>query len=154
MNYITRHLPFFLIFFLASVPLLLRAQENRSGNHCGVSKSPYRLLMDSGKTVYIANCQSCHQADGMGISNLYPPLKGKVTGIDKSNLIEMLLGSHPSLTGQTGTAASQVMSSHTALRDQEIAEVLTYIRNSFGNKASAVKPSEVKTERNQTTKAE
>ena len=42
-----------------------------------------------------------------------------------------------------GDTFSNVMASHDFLKDQEIADVLTYVRNSFGNKAAAVSPSEV-----------
>ena len=154
MNYITRPYLSVLIIFLASVPLLIRAQENRSGNHCGVSKSPYRLSMDSGKAVYLNNCQYCHQPDGMGVLNRYPPLNGQAITGDKSKLIEILIVSHTSLAEQKGNEASYIMPPNPAMKDQEIADVLTYIRNSFGNRASSVKPSEVKAERNKTKKAE
>jgi mono/diheme cytochrome c family protein len=45
------------------------------------------------------------------------------------------------------TLYSNVMAHHNFLKDQEIADVLTYVRNSFGNKGTAVKPAEVKAAR-------
>jgi len=154
MNHIPRPLFSWLLVILASVPLLVIAQENRAGNHCGVSKSPYRLSMDSGKAVYIANCQSCHQPDGMGILNRYPPLNGKAIAGEKGKLIEILIAAHASPGEQEGKVSSYVMPANPSMNNQDIADVLTYIRNSFGNKASAVKPGEVKEERNKPKKTE
>jgi mono/diheme cytochrome c family protein len=137
----------FLIIFLVSVPSILQAQQNREGNHCAVSKSPYRLSMDSGKVGYMRQCVSCHQADGMGVVNSNPPLSGIVVTGDKKKLIEILVGTHASPEEKSGNKPSYVMPPNPEMEDQEIADVLTYIRNSFGNKASAVKPAEVKAER-------
>jgi len=154
MNYISRVFFSFQLLFLAFVPHLIKAQETRSGNHCGVSKSPYRLAMDSGKAVYSGNCQFCHQADGLGVLNRYPPLNSKVVTGDKTQLIEILVGTHASPAEQESPVASYVMPPNPSMKDQEIADVLTYIRNSFGNKASQVKSSEVKVARNKTKPAE
>lgn len=147
MNCYSRTFFSFLIVFLVSVPSILRAQENREGNHCAVTKSPYRLAMDSGKVEYMRRCGSCHQADGMGVLNSDPPLKGTVVAGDKKKLIEILINAHPSQEKKSGEISPSVIPPNPEMKDQEIAEVLTYIRNSFGNKASAVKPAEVKAER-------
>src|SRR5450432_2940843 len=135
------------IFILISVPAFLNAQSGRQGNHCGVQKSSYRLSMDSGKVVYIKQCLSCHQADGRGVTNINPPLDGKVVTGDKKKLIEIVINGqviHEEINGKT---YQNTMPPNPNIIDQEIADVLTYIRNSFGNKASAVNLSEVKSAR-------
>jgi len=147
MNCRTRTFYSFLIVVLLSVPSILQAQENREGNHCAVAKSPYRLSMDSGKAVYMRQCVSCHQADGMGVLNSDPPLHGMVVIGDKKKLIEILIGEHASKEEQDGKVPQYVMPLNQEMKDQEIADVLTYIRNSFGNKTSTVKPVEVKSAR-------
>jgi len=130
----------FLIFCMVILPALLKAQ----GNHCAVKKTPYRLSMDSGKKIYSVQCLTCHQADGLGVSNMNPPLNGKGILGDKKKLIAIVikgLATHEEIDGQT---YQNVMPAHPEMKDQDIADVLTYIRNSFGNKASSVKVSEVK----------
>jgi len=133
----------FLIFCLVFTPAFLKAQ----GNHCAVKKSPFRISMDSGKVVYAKQCLACHQADGLGVPNMNPPLNGKDVLGDKSKLIEIVIKgliAHQEIDGQ---AYQNVMPAHPEMKDSQIADVLTYIRNSFGNKASSVKLSEVKSTR-------
>lgn len=143
MNFKIRSLFSFLVFLLGSLPALC-AQSNSEGNHCAVSKSPYRMAMDSGKAVYVSQCNSCHQADGQGILKLSPPLIGKVVTGDKRKLIEILIGDHASSEEITDNSSPYVKPVNPERSDRDIAYVLTYIRNSFGNKASSVKVSEVK----------
>lgn len=101
-----------------------------------------------GQKLYVQNCLACHNPEGTGAVGLYPPLAKSnwVTG-DKSRLIRtMLLG----LSGPievNGESYNQEMPAYSHLSDQQIAEILTYIRNSFGNKADAVIEGEVFIER-------
>jgi mono/diheme cytochrome c family protein len=132
-----------LLIFLTCAPVLLMAQAA----HCAVKKSPFRISMDSGKVVYAGQCLVCHQADGLGVSNMNPPLTGKQVSGDKSKLISIVitgLATHQEIEGQS---YPNVMPANPNMKDEEIADVLTYIRNSFGNKATSVKTSEVKTTR-------
>jgi mono/diheme cytochrome c family protein len=134
----------FILLFMISVPAFLKAQVN---NHCVVKKSPYRLSLDSGKKIYAMQCLACHQADGLGASPMNPPLTGKRVLGDKKKLIEIVilgLATHEEIDG---TKYQNVMPPHPEMKDQQVADVLTYIRNSFGNKASPVKASEVKASR-------
>src|SRR3981081_2881250 len=79
------------IFILLCAPVSLVAQSGRKGNHCAVQKSPYRVSMDSGKVVYLKQCLSCHKADGLGVSNVNPPLNVKVVAGDKTKLIGIII---------------------------------------------------------------
>jgi mono/diheme cytochrome c family protein len=138
--------PRFIIFFcfIFLLPALIKAQE---GNHCVVKKSPYRLSMDSGKKIYTLQCMNCHQTDGIGVLNVNPPLKSKrVTG-DKNKLIGIVMKGSATNEVINGITYYGVMPPNPGLNDQEIADVLTYIRNSFDNKASIVKAMEVKSMR-------
>jgi len=98
-----------------------------------------------GKKVYDQYCLSCHQAQGTGVPNLNPPLKATdyVLG-DKQRLIGIVLkGSNEGLN-INGMTYSNAMPPHNFLSDQEIAQVLSYVRNSFGNQADTVAAEEVK----------
>lgn len=98
----------------------------------------------SGQALFEQYCLACHQADGSGVPNLNPPLRGTdwVLG-DKTRLINVLL---KGLQGQEieGEIYDNAMPAHDFLDDAQIANVLTYIRSNFGNKAGAVTADEVK----------
>lgn len=97
-----------------------------------------------GKKVYEMYCLACHQADGLGVTRLNPPLaKTSFVLGDKKKLIGIVLNGFDELIEIDGDTYSNVMASQDFLKDKEIADVLTYVRNSFGNKASAILPSEV-----------
>jgi mono/diheme cytochrome c family protein len=103
-----------------------------------------RSSMNSGKKLYTQYCLSCHQADGGGVQNMNPPLiKTAYVNGEKSKLIAIILKglSGEEIEGQTYT---NVMAPYDFLNDREIADLLTFIRNSFKNKAGAVSPAEVK----------
>jgi mono/diheme cytochrome c family protein len=104
-----------------------------------------KATMDRGKKVYIQFCIACHQVDGSGVQGLNPPLEKTphVLG-SKTKLIRIILkgmDTHEEIDGET---YSNVMAPHSHLTDQQIADVLTYVRNSFGNNAIAITPGDVK----------
>lgn len=107
-----------------------------------------KASMDRGKKVYTTYCLSCHQADGSGVPKMNPPLikTSWVLG-DKKQLINVVLNGMSEKITIDDEDYENVMASHSFLKDEEIADVLTYVRNSFGNKASAVTPAEVKAAR-------
>ncbi len=102
----------------------------------------------NGKKVYDMYCQACHQADGNGVPRLNPPLVGTVyvTG-SKTRLIDIVLKGLSDPIEINGEEYNNPMAAHSFLTDQQIADVLTYIRNSFGNKAGLVTVAEVKKQR-------
>jgi mono/diheme cytochrome c family protein len=77
-----------------------------------------------------------------------PPLV-KTTYVlgDKSKLIKIVLNGFDEDVEINGETYSNTMAAHDFMKDQEIADVLTYVRNSFGNKASAVTAAQVKVTR-------
>lgn len=103
------------------------------------------LSIANGKAVYTQNCATCHQADGHGVPNMNPPLiKTSYVLGDKTKLVKIVLNGFNEDVEINGNTYSNTMPSHDFLKDQEIADVLTYIRNSFTNKASSVSPALVK----------
>ncbi|HEX6191114.1 MAG TPA: c-type cytochrome [Chitinophagaceae bacterium] len=104
-----------------------------------------KATMERGKKVYKVYCATCHQADGGGVPSLNPPLQ-KTTHVlgSKTKLIRIILKGMNTHEEIDGEIYSNVMAPHNHLSDQQIADVLTYIRNSFGNKAVAVTPGDVK----------
>ncbi len=101
--------------------------------------------MERGKKLYATYCLSCHQADGSGVPKLNPPLI-KTTWVlgDKKKLINVVLNGMDELIEIDGEEYENVMPAQAFLKDDQIADVLTYVRNSFGNKASVITAAEVK----------
>jgi mono/diheme cytochrome c family protein len=98
-----------------------------------------------GKLVYSKICITCHMVDGLGSGSMNPPL-AKTTFVlgPKPKLASIVLNGFNENIEIDGISFSNVMPAQDFLKDQEIADVLTYVRHSFGNKASAVTVAEVK----------
>jgi mono/diheme cytochrome c family protein len=98
------------------------------------------LLLSLGKTVYDAQCASCHGAQGQGAPPNYPPLAGNqsIQMTSAVNPIRMVLnGGYP--PGTAGNPRPYGMPPFAQLlSDDEVAAVVTYIRVSWGNRGTAV----------------
>jgi len=110
--------------------------------------APAPALLAQGKKVYTQYCLSCHQADGGGVPNMNPPLI-KTTYVlgDKARLTNILVHGFAEKVDINGETYNNIMPAHDFLTDAQMAAVLTYVRNAFGNKASAVSVAEVKATR-------
>jgi mono/diheme cytochrome c family protein len=98
---------------------------------------------DRGKKVFSANCATCHQASGTGVAGQYPPLAGSEYVLGGTRRLGMILlkGLQGPLTVKGAQYGSAVMQPwDKTLTDQKIADVLTYIRQEWGNKAAPVVP--------------
>ena len=134
-----------LLFLLGALgPLASKAQVKKAATTTS-SKTTLQASVTRGKAIYGANCLTCHQADGSGVGNLNPPLSGTqwITG-SKTTLVQMILKGSKGKVEIDGETFHNTMPAQPHLTDQQIADVLTYVRNSFGNKASLVTPAEVK----------
>lgn len=98
-----------------------------------------------GKVLYKSHCMSCHQFDGGGVDNLNPPLiqTSYVLG-SKARLINIVLKGFKERVDIEENTYSNNMPPLNYLTDQQIADVLTYVRNDFGNKAPLISASDVK----------
>ena len=111
-------------------------------------KSPDKAAMERGKKIYDTYCAACHQEDGLGMEGFNPPLvKTKWVLGDKPTLIRIVINGMDEEISIKGETYSRAMPANPHLKDDEIADVLTYVRNSFSNKASAVSVAEVKKQR-------
>jgi nitrite reductase (NO-forming) len=108
-------------------------------------KVDLKASIERGKEIYSSQCVTCHMEQGEGIEGVYPPLaKSDYLMADKNRSIDQVLHG---LTGEikvNGVVYDGVMAGYQAMSDNEISDVLNYVRNSFGNKGAAVTPAEVK----------
>lgn len=114
---------------------------------CGSAFSQAKPSAVTGKDIYIKYCLACHQQDGKGVPKLNPPLikTSFVTGDKKTLITWVLKGSGDEKVPIDGIYYNNNMPPQSALKDDELAKVLTYIRSSFGNKSGAVSATEIKT---------
>ena len=103
-------------------------------------------IMRNGKTLYETQCSACHVSTGIGVRNMIPALVNnpQINADDPASLLRVILkGSDGTVTHANPTAA-RMPRFDWKMTDQQIAEITTYIRNSWGNAAAEVKPEEVK----------
>ena len=113
----------------------------------GLSKE---IQMERGKKVFLSACFACHQPDGKGLPGIFPPLAGSdFLKADRERAIRIPI---KGLTGPitvNGKPFNNLMPPQ-VFSDEQIADVLTYIKNSWGNEDGVVSPADVKRIRTQT----
>lgn len=135
------------VYCLSLILVLSSAFVSRSATN--TVQPTIKASMDRGKTIYLQRCMACHQADGSGVPRLNPPLDGASTvkGNDKLKLVRIIIKGMTDRVEIDGEYYDNNMSANPDLTDTQIADVLNYIRNSWGNKASLVTAAEVKAAR-------
>ena len=108
-------------------------------------------VVSAGQAIYEALCLNCHQASGQGLTGVYPPLaKSEWVAGDPQTLIKLTIHGLAGPTKVLGKDYGLVPMPPMGLDDQQLADVLTYVRSAFGNSAPAVTPAEVKAVRDAT----
>jgi nitrite reductase (NO-forming) len=100
------------------------------------------LNLKNGQTVYESYCMSCHMEDGKGIEGAFPSLVQTGNLNDKNRLVKIILQGMRGKIVVKGTNYDAEMAG-ISLTDQEVSDVINYIRNSWGNKAPLMKLNEV-----------
>jgi mono/diheme cytochrome c family protein len=109
------------------------------------ASAPSPSQMANGEKLYKGACISCHEADGMGAPRIYPPLPGNsnLQSADASSALRIILDGAESITTPRAPNKGSMPAYARKMSDQEIADVTTYIRNAWGNAASAVTAEQV-----------
>ena len=108
----------------------------------GLGLKGFSQDINKGKTVYTKTCIACHQATGAGIPGAFPPLAKTGHLTDKNKLVKIILQGMRGPITVKGVKYDVEMAS-VGLTDKETADVINYIRNSWGNKAPMVTVAEV-----------
>ncbi|MDP2137918.1 MAG: cytochrome c [Candidatus Didemnitutus sp.] len=100
-----------------------------------------------GKRVYTANCVTCHQANGLGVPGAFPPLAGSEWVLEpqheKHMIAIVLYGLNGPITVKGNVYNSAMTPLGGVLRDEQIANALTYVRSEWGNDAPAITAEQV-----------
>jgi mono/diheme cytochrome c family protein len=122
--------------------------DQHSGNADAQPSQPVAQddpVMRAGEAVYLDNCAACHTGDGRGIPKLFPPLSGNssVQQTSALDLIKVVLSGTDSAATDGAPTALAMPSFAWKLSDAQVAAALSYIRNSWGNRASIVTSGDV-----------
>lgn len=106
-----------------------------------------KASMERGKNSYTLYCMSCHMEQGEGLEGVYPPLaKSDYLMADKKRSIVQTIKGASGEMKVNGKVYNGEMTGFD-LTDEEISDLLNYVRNSFGNKGGVITPAEVKAAR-------
>ena len=132
----------FVLFAVAASALTAAALVPHGHSNSIASAAP------DGKAIYTANCASCHNANGGGMSGTFPPLaKNSVVTGDPAKVIKIVYNGLNGPIKVNGTSYNNAMppwgKPKGSLSNAEIAAVLTYVRSSWGNKGSVITEAQV-----------
>ncbi len=109
------------------------------------SNDELKESMKRGETIYATNCVSCHMSEGDGIKGAFPPLaKSDYLMADKDRSINILLKGLNEKIVVNEMEYTMAMPKLDYLSDRQIADVLNYVRNSWGNEGKVIDPENVK----------
>jgi mono/diheme cytochrome c family protein len=125
-----------------------------SGGGAAAEKGPPDPMV-IGKRLYTANCVACHQATGLGVAGQFPTLVDSewVLGGDwhgDNHLVKILLHGLQGPIQVKGNTYNGAMPPWKQLKDEQIAAILTYIRNEWGNSAPPITAEQVAKVREET----
>jgi nitrite reductase (NO-forming) len=101
--------------------------------------------IEAGKVLYNGTCSVCHQQNGEGLAGVFPPLAASdfLNNESKRKSVEIVLNGLTGPVTVNGTTYNSVMPPMSQLNDDEVADILTFIYNSFGNDGGEVSSDEV-----------
>ena len=129
---------------LKAIAIYLKDKPSQNENQAAADK-PDQTVMRIGAAIYADECAGCHAANGKGTSGLFPSLNGSPTvqQTDPTTLLHVVLrGARSAATDMAPTGAAMPQFDW-ILNDDQVAAVLTYIRNAWGNAAPVVSAGEV-----------
>lgn len=108
------------------------------------NERPPKTAIEAGKASYLANCAACHQPDGKGLTGAFPPLaKSDFLNAPYTEAIKAVLGGLSGEITVNGVKYNNVMPPMNHLKDGDVANILTYVVNSWGNPGGAVSVAQV-----------
>jgi len=101
--------------------------------------------VQAGRSLFAGTCSVCHQANGEGLPGVFPPLaKSDFLATDPARAIDVVLRGLTGKVAVNGTDYNSVMPPMNQLNDDEVANILTYVLNSWGNAGGRISTGQVK----------
>lgn len=117
-------------------------QQAAAGAKAGTLTKDQQI--EAGKKLYAGTCSACHQGEGQGLANVFPPLaKSDFLMADTERAIGIVLNGLTGPVKVNGADYNSVMPPMSQLNDDEIAHILTYVTNSWGNQAEPISAAQV-----------
>ncbi|HEY0940298.1 MAG TPA: cytochrome D1 domain-containing protein [Steroidobacter sp.] len=125
-------------------PAMVRAQQVHQAEVATAQAPSIAERVAAGQKVFATACSACHQDTGQGLAGAFPPLAGSDYLLENpQRAVEVVLKGLQGEIVVSGVKYNSVMPAMPQLSDQEIADVLTYALNSWGNKGGSINPTEV-----------
>jgi mono/diheme cytochrome c family protein len=112
-----------------------------------VAAGPKAFVPDpvKGEALYLAQCASCHQANGQGLAGVFPPLAGSewISGGSERSIKLVLAGLVGEIKVKGNTYNGNMPAIGAALKDAQVANIITYVNQAWGNKEAPVTDTQV-----------
>jgi mono/diheme cytochrome c family protein len=134
---------------LKAIAIYLKSLPGAGGDETPLAQNDAR--MQAGKAIFRDTCSACHGIDGKGVPNLFPALANapSVRSVDPTSAIRVVLRGARSVATKEEPTAPAMPSYGWQLKDDQIAAVLTYIRNTWGAAAEPVSAGDVSKQRSE-----
>ncbi len=100
--------------------------------------------ISNGEKLYTTNCAACHQVTGKGLTGAFPPLAGSdYIAIDPMNAVRAVINGLTGPISVNGNDYNSVMPNFSYMSDSDVADVITFVINSFGNKGGNINAAQV-----------
>lgn len=131
--------------------VLVSQRQTAIESNPAIANISREIQIERGKKVYLSVCFACHLADGKGLPAVFPPLAGSdFLKADTNRAIRIVTKGLTGPVTVNGATFNNVMPPHEAsLNQEQMADVLTYVMNSFGNDFGTVSAADVKRVQNE-----
>jgi mono/diheme cytochrome c family protein len=138
---------------LAAIADYLKDRDSSAVNAAPATYPVDQNTMSAGSAIYKDNCSACHRDDGTGDVGLFPRLAGSalVQAPDPATLVRVVLQGSRAVSTPSAPTAPAMPPFEWRLNDTQVAAVLTYIRNSWGNAAAPLESGTIKAARTSLT---
>ena len=124
----------------APSPVAVAAVAESTGN----ADLSVEAQVDAGMKLYAVHCTACHQATGQGLAGVFPPLaKSDYLAADPKHAISAVVHGLKGKITVNGKEYNSVMPPVSQLKDDEVANIVTYVLNSWGNPGGQITPADV-----------
>ncbi|GAA4491557.1 c-type cytochrome [Gluconacetobacter tumulicola] len=129
---------------LRAIAVYLRSVPTPPGQEATPPAPPATAAMEAGARLYGESCRACHGADGQGIPGMVPALAGhaRVQSADPASALNVILQGAQSAITHGNDRGTSMPAFAWKLTDAQVADVTTFLRNSWGNRASPVTPAD------------